>query len=178
MENKDSQGFSLVEMLVSISILSIILMTLISSFTFNLKSQKHYQQTIDYTELKRTIRMVLSKQSICHCNFYGKQIPEIGFGSALISISEINFFSDTTCSAVMQNVAKANVKYGSISVSSISLKNFSQVGTSASFLAELEVVVDASGTIGASQYVDKFPLLFTVDPPVSGNYSINGCVTP
>ncbi len=179
---RTKNGFSLIEVMVAIGVLSIITYAFSSFLGGSLNRQKYLEHKSATFDIEQGIRTVFINPAVCKCNFNGIG-PTISAGvlGSTVPVSKIAFYTDSACTAASaKNVAISGAAVpgrNDMTINSMQLSSFTVLpGNTAA--ADLDIVYQTGGA-GTPLKNGKVSSLFfkTVIPSPGAAPVITDCLS-
>jgi len=168
MQRHAEKGFSLIELLVATSLLSILTLAMSQLFQFTNWQMTRNRQVAEFDDLTSMARMVVSNANLCRCNLTpgggaAREFPASAAGSTVFNLSDLRLYNDSCAPA-----AKL-IEHGQQAVTELSLRDFVRVDDS-NYVATLRLSAKRANGISSKDL--KLALSTTTS---GGTVSLNQC---
>ncbi|XGC81601.1 hypothetical protein ACES2L_03790 [Bdellovibrio bacteriovorus] len=175
-------GFSLVEILIGVSVVMIAALAFASLSTTMMKEMKAISQKADAAELRNSMILALANSNVCSWQLQGRTIRTSGVtatnaSSTTITLQNLYAGLNTSSYVIAATGGDVSVSQSSLRVASIILRDIFSTGTPNEFIGTFHVSFDESTLVRALKSVTT-QVVFIVNPSDPANARrIVGCTS-
>lgn len=153
--NRNNNGFSLIDVLVMVAIVSVMATAIAALSNYNSKSQKNADIMTHSLDLMNELRLALGKRFLCTSNLKG--LPLNASDSEGSAIPRIRFFNQETGQPSIEIIRPGASYRGRAFVSELRVIPLAQINTD-EILASVSVTFEQEGQLGPSRIRRSLPI--------------------